>query len=660
MEPSHTQKRLTILGGQADATDADGRFLNRVALILPEFALMVVSPWGTHGMQLIIAEDYLSGLHTDKTTPELWNAITSGAVPLNLNDTTVFIRTDSEKIDLALAADELLQEIWPKSRIQFTGLHLAEVRNALHGRGETWRIAPVPVEAADFEHILSDCRVRVGTGLNYLYNRHTGSHILTVAEFLNIRPLLRDDIGEALSRLKEIAELHQLDNNQGYPELVFLTPTDTPLDLSLLQELIHLLSSRPFPAPSETIAYIREAEMLFDQFAARFAAQAGPSLTTDNPASSRWRAVAMRRLFNIDERTTEEWALGLGPEFFLNVRWLPGARLREDGPAFEPDAPPRVKSLIGYYHRARPEAISINVGRIITPLTERTSIGEEREVYIVSLGLPDGGKDIRLVRMSKWDVTHRLKKGMRLEQAIHETREYRDYIVDRLNAARSLEIPIPVFHEIDMEEPCGPTAIPVYYFEREYVPGMVTSRIPEIFYARQEFIVLLAGFLGKAAAISLALGRKNPKTFELYFDDGDELIQLNGEGLPERLMLIETTGSFADWAGPLEAMLPRCLERFSAHLEKARRMGVPEAKRAEAISAFGLGLAAEIRRMRNVLNKPDAAPDTLFMHRTNEPEGVRHRWEHILKRLRSADPDGLMSRVIEGVRAGELEMMKNE
>jgi len=93
-------------------------------------------------------------------------------------------------------------------------------------------------------------------------------------------------------------------------------------------------------------------------------------------------------------------------------------------------------------HNALPEAPGgsrlHHVGRVESPLTERDRSGEEREVYLVVLGLAGGTEDIRLVRMMKWEVYHRLKQGIPLEQAIGETIQYRNYIFDRLQAAATL------------------------------------------------------------------------------------------------------------------------------------------------------------------------------------------------------------------------------
>jgi len=622
---------LKVICGDFCEVDDNGNFKNTLATIFPDFALMVVGRGCIHADQICTAADYLKQSSPGKSESEILKALCADVVSLNFIKDKITIRMELPKIELALAADAMLQQFLPKNRIQFTGLHLAEVRNALRLRGEIWRFAPTPVEETDFSNLIRHCRVDIGTGVQYLYNKHTGEHVLTYDEFMKIRPLIRADVQEAISRLKEIIQLNNLINNQGYPELVFLLPSDRKLECGLLDKIISLADS------NGNQDNIDEIERLFDRFSESFFREAGPELSIDDAKCSQWRAIALCRLYNIDEKTTAEWALGLGMEFYLNIKWMPGARIIDDNLVYEPDVNPRVKSLIKYYRQIRDDFISINVGYIVCPLTDRDSTGEEREVYIVSLGLADGNREIRHVRMSKWDVKHRLKKGLSVEQAIGETKKYRDYIIDRLTAARALELSIPVFKEINIEDEYGHATIPVYYFERQYIPGIMTSRIPNEFYSRKEFLPRLSRLLGKAAAASLVLGRRDPRSFELFFDDGDELIQLNEAGLPESMMMIETTGSFADWNTPLIQMLPHCLEHLNSHFQKARQQGVEAEQILKSVDNFADGLITEIQRMQRLLNEPISIVSSLFSDRTHEPQGIRIRWEGILNRIKTTD-----------------------
>ncbi len=614
--------------GESDAVS------NAIASIFPDYRLIIAGS-GIHCLQLNDAADYLRGKFPDTNPEALMAGLCRNAVPLHIRGNHVIIRTDPCNMEKALASDELLQKILPKGRIRFTGQHLAAVRNVLRLRGEIWRIAPAPVYEKDYEDLIRRSRVSISTGTMFFYNKHTGEHFLTYSELLKIRRLLRHDKAEAAARLREIVELSHLVNNHGYPELRFFIPSDHRIDILMLEDLLFLLEN--------TNAYesMDEAEARFDQFLTQFAAQAGPGLTADDPACDIWRATALCRLYNIDEKTTAEWSLGLGPEFYLHIKWLPGGRICGDDVIFEPDASHKVKSLIQYYRQNQNGFTAINVGSIVAPLTRREKSDEAREVYIVSLSLPDGRKKIRHIRMSKWDVLHRIKKGESLEQAISETRQYRDYIVDRLTAACALGLPIPVFREIDIEDLSEFTPFPIYYFEREYIPGIVTDKIPSAFYARKGFLPRLAYLLGKSAAACLVLGRSDARTGQVFFDDGDELIQLDENGLPDNVVMIETTGSFNDWTTPVARMLSHCLFHLSHHLEKARDQGAREDEIESAIHRFAKGLIEEIQRMQRQIDNPQLRLSALFIDRTDENGGIRNRWNGILARIRETDTEEL-------------------
>ena len=153
-----------------------------------------------------------------------------------------------------------------------------------------------------------------------------------------------------------------------------------------------------------------------------------------------------------------------------------------------------------------------------------------------------------------------------------------------------------------------------------------------------------------AAGASLVIGRASPRDGRLYFDDGDEMVQLDAGGLPERLFIAETTGSFADWSSPLEAKLPQCLAKMRPHLDRGRAQDRPDEEIAEAAEAFAEGLAGEIARMQALLRHRGPELWGLFADRTKEAKGIRLRWEGILRRLESTDAAELRRRALEGLR----------
>lgn len=634
---------ITIIGDDFLAKDHAGKPLNTLATIFPGFHLAVTGRNEIHGMQVERAVDYLKSSVPGVEASHLTENICRDAVCVNIFRERIILRIEQENIGKGLAADLLLQRFIPKASIQFTGLHIPEVRKALRLRGEIWRFSPPPIIERDFTDLLCHCRTRIRTGVRFFHNKHTGEHVLTYQEAEAIRPLFSDQEHDALASIREIIHLSRLLNHQGYPELSFLVPAGRSPDARILEEVAGSLAPDENPAePSgRPIHRIEKSRILYDRFLSQFADQAGPELLRDDPGSSLWRATVLCRLYNIDERTTAEWALGIGPEFYLNIRWLPGAQISGKEIRFEPEIPDRIRRLIEYYLRTRNDFVSINVGCIVAPLTDRDRTGEEREVFIVTLSLSDDRRDIRHIRMSKWEVVHRIKQGLPLEQAINDTRDYRDFILDRLAAIRTLGLPVPEFKEIDIQDELGTETIPVYYFERDYIPGIATDKIPLLFYARAGFLPQLAFFLGQAAAASLVLGRTDPRSNQLYYDDGDEIICLDASGLPAAFMLLETTGSFKDWTTPIENMLPHCIEHLARHMEKTRQQGGAQPEFSSALGSFADGLNNEIRRMQKLLDDPAGRLWSLFADRTNENGGIRCRWEGVLDRLGRTKPEHL-------------------
>ena len=579
------------------------------------------------------------------------------AVALIVRDPVVLIRCDPARMDRCFAADEMLQRLLPKDRIQFIGVHLVEVREQVRRRGESWRISPQPRSEEEIVREIRLSRVQVGTGAVYYQNAPTGGRYLTYGEFSRIRPLMRRDPAEALARLREIVELTGMLNRQGVRELRFFLPPACPLDARGLPAVIEALERAE--AAGMAAREASEAERLFEDVADAFARAAGFELREDDESSLAWRTTMFCRLFDIDETTLEEYALGLSPEFRLNVQWLPGANFdgepASEGIAkqvFEESAEPRTRHLINHFLKTWPGVVAVNVGRVTSAQTARDRSGEQREVFLIVLeDAVRAARPFGWVRMIKWDVRHRLDRGVSPEQAIGETVEYRNYISDRLRAITALGMAIPSFSEIQLEEEVvGRPSVPVFFFHREYVPGTATDKILPARYGRPGFLPRLTRFLGTAAGESLVIGRASPRDGRLYFDDGDEMVQFNAAGLPERLYIAETTGSFADWTTTLDAKLPQCLAKVRRHLERARTQGRPESEIAAAVEAFAAGLADEIERMQSLLRDPAVGLRSLFADRTPEPKGIRIRWDGILDRLERADVGALRAQAVEGLR----------
>ncbi len=626
---------VTFIGPDFFATDEKGDLLSPIASVFPKHRT-IVSVRGIHACHASIMLELLRQRSPEKNLREIRELeleIYQDAVSLFFRGSLILVRSDPAGMERVFAADRILQSFFSRERIQFTGLHIPEVRKQLRQRGESWRVSPAPRSVEEVCSHVRASKVQVGTGLTVYYNAPTGGRFLTYDEFIRIRPLFEHDRTEALARLREILNLLQRQNSRGARELSFFLPADIGLDFAGLEEVVCLLEV--LPSRESTIIALRA----FDRFASHFAQSAGFELMVDDYHNPVWRTTMFCRLFDINEEEIEEWALDLSPEFHLNVKWLPGASIIDDELRFDPGVHHRIRGLISHFWEISGGLLSINVGRIEeSQSTREISQEEERDVYLVVMTTRDKQDSIRILRLMKWDVIHRIKMGIPLEQAVSETINYRNYIFDRLHAAAQLGFPILSYSDIRLDERIpGLGLIPAFFFERQYISGVVTDKIPIGWYKNPNFIKRLADLLGGAATFTLVLGRASPRTGKIFYDDGDEVIQLNSRSIPTRLIIIETTGSFTDWTTPLLAMLPQCLTRFRAHLEKALEGGVPLQVVNRSVAIFAEALCNKLKEIKEIAFAPSSNIRFLFSDRAPEQGGIRDRWEGIINRLETTD-----------------------
>ena len=634
---------VTFIGPEFFAVDENGEPLSRIGSVFPGYRI-IVTVRGIHAQHISIITEYLKQITDEKDLSdpgELELQVCLDAVPLIFRDDLIIVRCDPDQMENVFAADQVLQAFFPKERIQFTGLHIPEIRTRLRGRGECWRMSPTPRSVEEICRYVRACKVQVSTGLTVYYNEAAGGRFLTYDEFIRIRLLIEQDRSEALARLREILNLLHCTNRWGNRELSLLLPADKSLDITELENAASLLES--LPAPENTDSVLKA----FDRVASLFAESAGPELVRDDYGDPMWRTTMFCRLLDINEAEMEEMALELSPEFHLNVQWLPGASVIGGQLRFDPGVDPRVRGLIAHFFENSGELLSINIGRIQESQSARDISGEEREVYLVAMATRDGKDPIRLIRLMKWDVIHRIKMGVPLGQAIEETFKYRDYIFDRLNAAARLGFPILAYRGIRLELRIpGLGQVPAFFFDRQYVTGVVSDKIPVSWYKNPDFIENLACLLGLAASFTLVLGRVSFRTGKVFYDDGDELIQMGPNALPSRLIIIETTGSFTDWTTPIPALLPQCLSRFRVQLEKAVNNGVSLEVIDRSVAIFTEALCNKINALREAVLAPSSDIRSLFDDRPPGQGGIRDKWEGIVHRLEEADVKSLRDEVL--------------
>jgi hypothetical protein len=170
------------------------------------------------------------------------------------------------------------------------------------------------------------------------------------------------------------------------------------------------------------------------------------------------------------------------------------------------------------------------------------------------------------------------------------------------------------------------------YFEREYLPGIATDKLPLEEYARPGYGPKLAELLGRAAASNMIVGRALEAGTRPAFDDGDEVVREGEDGLPAEILVGDHSGAFGEYKLPLET--------FAAHYARpvnTRDKVVPNPQ------AFALAYLDAFREqflhIQGDYRKRRRAFDTLFKHCKYDAGGsFAYRWECVLRRLDQANP----------------------
>ncbi|MFV1966940.1 MAG: hypothetical protein ACC628_16055 [Pirellulaceae bacterium] len=638
-----------ILGPDPFDRDDRGCFPPRVATIFPQDEVLVTLP-GIHATQRSAYVDTLDeerraeGLSplTDAMRSDIWQS----AVDLIIQRDAIHIRPDLEKIQLALEADELLQQRVPKRLIRFLSAGTDRVHDAIKGHGECWRITPRPISTDEMIRTIRNSRMAIGGCEIYYHNPNTGTRLLTCQAFSKLADL---NDRQLQTHLLEIQHYSRCFNRFGNPEIDFLVAGRRFRD-----PLCHHDFSR-LDAPS-----LREVHKALSR---QFTSSVPAELRRDDPGNIVWRKRLLEALQPLHEdRVLEEEYLGLANEFHMHVQWLPGGRFVDGELIFDSvfddsesdgddwNHSPRdekARELIFNYVRAYDDIDYINVGRV----AETLSLGREsrgrREVYVVEMKLRDADEEIlKLIRLQKWGVRERLDEKKDLLQAMIESEEYTEYILDRRLGCRRLGMNLPArvaagriaeIYDGDQRELHG-TQIWTPYFERDYFHGVATDKIPEDRFRNSEYALKFAELLGRAAAPNMIVGRCNVKG-DPFFDDGDEVIIEDEQGLPVDLIVTQHTGAFFDYKDDLAS----AAEVHSRPVNKRVELVDDPLEFAETYLS---SLIDNFERVQAEYRQRTRAFDTLFKHRARNTKGsFAFRWECILRRLDATDISELREQV---------------
>jgi hypothetical protein len=629
-----------------------------IGTVFPEYAAMYTRPplvhmWQRHGF---IDELNSRRLREAKPSlsPEEEQKICGGSVDLIFEPGLILIRPDPERMDLAFAADELLQTLVSKRQVKFLKVADARVREAIKRRGEIWRLSTIPCHQKAKEELVRKSRVAIHGQPIYFYNRLTGTRWLTYHAFEELGQLAD---AELALHLQEIADHTLRLNRLNRPEVDFFAAD------------LRRFGAREFAGVVYARLPANALRAKYEELKEHFRTAVHEAYRKDDLKDSGWCGRMISTLFlEGNENQAEHVLSGLSPEFFLRIEWLPGGRFEEgefliDSILEEARAHPedlklqeicdlRARDIIFNYVREYVDLEYINVGRIPESLSlNRPRQSGRRGVYIAEFK-PMGEPPIRrFIRLQKYDIWHHLDKGKQLLEAIERSEEYTDYWLDRRLGCRQLGMNLT--HRVIMrrlsEKYTGANnrynnqPIHTTYFEREYLTGIATDKLEGEKLARPNYAAKLAVLLGEAAASSLIVGRSLEQGNLPVFDDGDEVIRENGDGLPMEILVGDHSGAFGEFRG--------AIDMFATHYAKpvnvrARYLTDPRAFAETYLAAF----RAEFINIQEDYRKRRRAFDTMFKHCTYDENGsFAFRWECVLRRLDKADVDAVIRKIREQI-----------
>jgi hypothetical protein len=625
-----------------------------IATVFPQAGVVVTLP-GIHCTQ---REAYVERAAAQRReqglsamTAEEHDRLMLEAVDLIIKEDKVLIRPDPEHMDLAFDADTVLQEVVPKRRIHFLFVSDPRVRNAISRRGAAWRIHAPPRSTGEIQRLIAGGRISAGGQAIYYYNLVSGTRYLTCEQFAQLGALADEELRRHLC---EIAGLANRCNVHGCPQLRSFM-VQGPFRLTNLARV----DWAALPAVDLRRQYGEEA--------AAYQAAVTPGFEHDDLEDASWRNHMYEALCGRDDdELSETDQLGLSAEYFRQVEWLPGARIEggeiifdalgeEECTSRDADCDRVVHGLICNLLQEQTDVDFINIGRLVHSLSLRDKPADgRREVYLEHFRQTGAAQDtLQLIRMQKWGVREHLDEGKDLLQAMIECEEYTAYIMDRRLGCRQLGMNIAPRMSMRKVAECyhgrqtalhGRT-IWSPYFQREYFVGAASDKIPPRRLQDPRFALALARLLGEAAAPNLILGRCSAEG-KVIFDDGDEVVIADREGLPQDIVVADHTSTFGDYLGELERAAPayaRAVQRRAALVPDAAAFG----------HEYVAGFTARFTEIQRDYLDRQRAFDRLFRHRQADPAGnLAFRWKLVLARLARAKVDELAAAIRKALQQG--------
>ncbi len=590
-----------------------------------------------NGTHQIVREDYIDYLNNERAKKNLACLsfekeiiLTRSCVDLVVRGDILYIRPKpTEKgMKMAFEADRMLQEIVPEQRIKFMGLDDPFIRQAIKKRGELWRISSLPRTRDGKRQLIRNSKIHIQHRKMYYHNAVTGTKYLTYWEFEKLGRLKPATVARCL---KEIAVYLQSKNHINQPELVLFKAREKVFTKKYLKYDYADL-------PPKAVMTI------YTQLRTRFReAVESRDFLKDDANNQKWCEQMLNALVKRNDEVSEELSLGLCPEFFMYIKWFPGAYIIEGELVFDPifdkkETMPhdselarlcdeKVKKLIFNYMREFSKIEYINIGRIIESASKRIKIPGRRDVYIAVIKIPEKNEEvIKFIRMQKFGIKEYLEDGHSLFSAMVKSEKYIEYVLDRHAGCKQLGMNLLPFRTAKVSEKFHGVTIGTNYIERNYVHGFATDKLSVTKLKTEKYCHRFFELLGQAAAINLVVGRSFNK--RALFDDGDEVVLEDIKGMPREILVSSITGSFEDYRTEMD----RYADQYAVPINKRRKLLGKRLFR-KAADTYILSLENNLLEIKKHYRERQRAFDMLFHDRENTAESFRYKWEQVLNRL---------------------------
>ena len=636
MQPQKYGK-LTLYGPHPLEQDDEGHLKYHMADVFPGYWSMIVG----NGLHISLAMDFIEQLGK-KRGRELddkeQQAICEDLVALIMRGDHVMIRSIPDNMEKCFRTADLLEEVVPAEMIRFTGRRDSKVREAFKLRGESWKMTPRYFTVEEIIKQINLSKVTVGTKNCYYYKVESGGRLITFATFAAVAESV-SDFKEFKARINEVVDLYQRKNKLFVRELDFFNVDHAVFDFSLIQKLAEYVNSLKVWGKAQR----KKADGLFLAALENFKSAVPPEFQYDDPNNPVWRNYFYSELNEIPP--TEESMLGISGEFNMNIRWLPGCRIRNGRVDMDPHVEEPVRRLIEEFSRLYGALEYINLGRLMRSQSTKRAAGSYREVFIAVLKQKHGETEqIRILRKVMRNVLYYLNRGHSMEKAKQLAEGYLEYTFDRREILSLLGVNTPAVGHLSRKEDLpGIGTVPVAFFDRPYIDGLATDKVSNFYYEHEGFVRAQAGLLGYEAGLNLLIGRVDPDTGSVFFGDGDELLQFgNNRFEPTGLVLADFTGTFADVISPLEKFIPYYADYLVDMLSRVKVKGLGREGLLEVGEIFIEAMRKRILGTREILSGSSRAGrmiDELVASRDDEVNPVRLKWEKTRQRLQNLNMD---------------------